>query len=112
MIAGSNLAENFEKINNATESFESLNPAFSLVTNAACLAPFYEFLVNKGVTREGTQLISEKTLHRYTSRIVSGWNKSLSAYMVMSRGFQLGARIPTDGGTLDNALAMAVHCRP
>lgn len=95
MIAGCNVAENFEVINNSTELLTSENPAFSMVTDAASLAAFYEFLLNRGLTRDGQQLISEDTLRRCTSQTVSGWNKSLKAFVAVGKGFMLGTWYPS-----------------
>lgn len=90
MMFDTNIAEDFEEVNNAAESFDSENPAFSMVTDAASLAAFYEFLLNKGVTSTGTQLISEETIRRYTKRAVSGWNRSLGTFIAEGRGFTVG----------------------
>ena len=98
MIANTNVAENFEKINNSRELFDSQNPAFSMVTDAASLAAFYEFLLNKGVSRTGKKLLSEKTIRRYTDLSVSGWNKSLGTYNAIGRGFMLGTLLPSPYG--------------
>lgn len=98
MVGGNNVAENFEEINNSAELFDSRNPAFSMVTDAASLAAFYEFLLNKGVTSAGKQLVSEKTIHRYTTRSVSGWNKSLGTFIAVGRGFTVGTLTPSAFG--------------
>ena len=98
IVAGNNVAENFEEINNSAELFDSKNPAFSMVTDAASLAVFYEFLLNKGITNTGKQLISEETIRRYTTRAVSGWNKSLRAFIAVGRGFTVGTFIPSAFG--------------
>lgn len=98
MVGGNNVAENFEEINNSAELFDSRNPAFSMVTDAASLAAFYEFLLNKGVTSAGKQLVSGKTIHRYTTRSVSGWNKSLGTFIAVGRGFTVGTLTPSAFG--------------
>jgi hypothetical protein len=41
-----------------------MNPAFSLVSDAASLAAFYEFLLNKGIMNTGRQLISEELIKK------------------------------------------------
>lgn len=98
MVGGNNVAENFEKINNSAELFESTNPAFSMVTDAASLAAFYEFLLNNGMTSAGEQLIAEKSIRRYTTRAVSGWNKSLGTFIAVGRGVTVGTFTPSAFG--------------
>lgn len=98
MVGGNNVAENFEEINNSVELFDSVNPAFSMVTDAASLAAFYEFLTNKGVTSNGKQLISEKTIRQYSTRAASGWNKSLGTFIAVGRGFTVGTFTPSAFG--------------
>ena len=98
MVGGNNVAENFEEINNSVELFDSINPAFSMVTDAASLASFYEFLLKKGITNTGKQLISENTIRRYTTRSVSGWNKSLGTFIAVGRGFTVGTLTPSAFG--------------
>ena len=98
MMFDTNIAEDFEEVNNAAESFNSENPAFSMVTDSASLAAFYEFLLNKGVTSAGKQLLSEKTIHQYTKRAVSGWNRSLGTFIAEGRGFTVGTLTPSAFG--------------
>jgi len=95
ILAGINVAEDFEGRNNSPAQFESLNPAVSLVTDAASLAAFYEFLLSGGVSRSGTRLISEKTLRRYTTRNFAGWERSGKAFTAVGRGFLTGGAFPT-----------------
>lgn len=92
-IYGSYIADNIEKSLNDPAFFDSMNPAYNMITDAASLAAFYEFLVNKGKTVTGTQLISEKTFLTYTHKAVSGWNKTLHVPLTMGRGFTLGAAL-------------------
>jgi CubicO group peptidase (beta-lactamase class C family) len=95
VVAGLDVAEDFESRNNSADQFNSLNPAVSLVTNAASLAAFYEFLVNNGVTRTGERLIMEETLRKYTTRNYAGWERNSKAISVVGRGFIVGALLPT-----------------
>jgi CubicO group peptidase (beta-lactamase class C family) len=101
MVAGINVAADFEGRNNSASQFKSMNPAVNLVTNAACLAAFYEFLLAKGVTRAGKRLISEKTLQKYTTRNFIGWDRNSRALCSVGRGFMLGALFPTIYGWWD-----------
>jgi CubicO group peptidase (beta-lactamase class C family) len=92
IVSDINVAENFEKINNSIEQINSMNPAVSMVTDAASLAAFYEFLLTGGVSKSGKQLISEKVIRRYTTLNVSGLDKSSRTPMNLGRGFMLGSR--------------------
>ncbi|MFC1725954.1 serine hydrolase domain-containing protein [candidate division KSB1 bacterium] len=98
MIAGMNVAEKFEAVNNSVEFFNAANPAVSLVTDAASLAAFYEFLVNKGVTNSGQRLISEEIIQKYTTQGLFGWDKSNRTFLTLGRGFMLGSRSPSPFG--------------
>ena len=96
VIPYSKVAEIFEEANNHKESFKFTNPASSMITDAASLAAFYEFLVNNGVTNTGEKLLSEKIIHEYTKCSVSGWNRTLAkTYLSVGRGFILGTLLPS-----------------
>jgi len=95
MVAGFNAAYKFEELNNSKLYFDSLNPAFTLITDAASLAAFYDFLLSGGKTVSGDQLISEKVLRQYTSRHVFALDKSIKAYLAVGRGFLLGTLTPS-----------------
>ncbi len=72
-IYGSNIANNFEESMNDQACFDSMNPAYNMISDAASLAAFYEFLLNKGKSSAGNQLISAQTILNYTNKAVSGW---------------------------------------
>ena len=95
MVAGMNIADNFEAKNNAMAVFSAGNPAFSMITDAANLAAFYEFLANGGRTRGGESLIDTSLLRAYTTKQTSGWNKSVNTYLSLGRGFMLGTLTPS-----------------
>lgn len=95
VVAEMNVADRFEELNNDLLVFTAENPAFSMVSDACSLAAFYEFLVNGGRTNEGQQLVSEDIIKRYTTRQVSGWNKSMKTYLSLGRGFMLGTLTPS-----------------
>lgn len=95
IVGGVNVAEDFEGRNNSLEQIESMNPAVSLVTDAASLAALYEFLLGGGVTRAGRQLVSERTLRKYTTRNFAGWERNSKAFSAVGRGFITGALFPT-----------------
>lgn len=98
MVAGVNVAENFDEVHNCARFFDALNPADSMVTDAAHLAAFYEFLLNGGVTPAGTRLISEEALRKYTARKLFGRDRSLRTFLNVGRGFILGGRFPSPFG--------------
>ena len=89
-VAGINVAEGFESQNNVTY-LEARNPATSLVCDSASLAAFYQFLMNGGKTPTGQQLISERTLRKYTTLQVSAWDRSLRTPISLGRGFVVGS---------------------
>jgi len=113
MVSGLNVAADFEKGNNSSIQFESLNPAVSLVTNAASLAAFYEFLLADGVARTGRRVISAETLRRYTTRNVIGLERSSRAVSCLARGFFVVPSSPrsTGGGTRGPASATSAGSR-
>jgi len=98
MIGGNNIAKNFEDWSNSPEYFNNRSPSFTLVTNAASLAAFYECLVNGGITHSGTRLLSEKTLKKYTSRQVFGWDRTINSFNLYGMGFMTGLLSPTSYG--------------
>jgi CubicO group peptidase (beta-lactamase class C family) len=83
---------------NSQAFLEARNPATSLVCDASSLTAFYEFLVNGGRTPAGQQLISEKTLKKYTTVQVSAWDRSLQAPLSLGRGFVVGSLFPSTFG--------------
>ena len=95
MVAGFNAAYKFEEKTNAKLFFDSLNPAFTLVTDAASLAAFYDFILNGGRTASGKQLVSEQTLRQYTTRHVFSLDKSVKTFLAVGRGFLLGTLTPS-----------------
>lgn len=98
MIANANAAENFEEVQTTLNLSNTRNPAINMVSNAASLAAFYDFLLNKGKTRDGHQLIPSELLDFYTQRQVAGWNKSLNTYLAIGRGFMRGTLLPSSFG--------------
>jgi CubicO group peptidase (beta-lactamase class C family) len=80
-----------------------MNPAVSLITDAASLAAFYEAILAGGVTRTGKRLISEENLRQYTTRNFVGWERNSKAFSAMGRGFMTGALFPTVYGWWNTA---------
>jgi CubicO group peptidase (beta-lactamase class C family) len=97
IVAGMNVAKDFEGQNTA-QFFNARNPATCLVSDAASLAAFYDFLLNGGKTPAGQQLISKETLHRYTTRNFLSWDRSLKTPLAVGRGFVVGTRFLSSFG--------------
>jgi len=89
-VAGINVAEGFETQNDGL-FFESRNTSVTLICDATSTAAFYEFLVNGGRTPGEQQLVSEKTLKKYTTVQVSTWDRSLRTFLSLGRGFAVGS---------------------
>lgn len=92
------LIANVENSINSAVCFNSMNPAYNMITDANTLAEFYEFLVRKGVSSANKRVISQQTLDKYTHKAVSGWNKTLKIPLSMGRGFTLGGLLPSAYG--------------
>jgi CubicO group peptidase (beta-lactamase class C family) len=97
MVAGTNVAANFEA-QNAPAILDAQNPAISLVCDAASLAVFYDFLLAGGRTPADQQLLSERTIRRYTTRRLMGWDRSLKVPMALGQGFVVGSWPPSTFG--------------
>ncbi len=96
-IAGKKMADHFEE-HNSELYISAKNPASCLVTDAASLAAFYEFLVNGGRTPAGKQLLSEKTIRKYTRRHVLSWEKTVNTVVSLGMGFVVGTLFPSSFG--------------
>ncbi|MDZ4261825.1 MAG: serine hydrolase domain-containing protein [Pseudomonadota bacterium] len=97
-VAGANAADYFEGAQTSLSLFKTHNPAITMVSNAASLAAFYEWLFSGGKTANGQPLIEEQLLRAYTGRQVAGWNRSINTYLAMGRGFMLGTLTPSSFG--------------
>jgi CubicO group peptidase (beta-lactamase class C family) len=97
MVAGVNVAENFE-LQNSQQFFEAENPATSMVTDAASLASFYQFILQDGITISGKRLISKETLSKYTTLQHRGWDRTIKTISSVGRGFFVGSRFPSSFG--------------
>ncbi len=97
LVAGMNVAADFEW-QNSEQFFNARNPATSLVSDAASLAAFYDFLLSAGRTPSGQQLISEKTIQQYTSRQFLSWDRNLRTPLAVGRGTVVGTRFPSSFG--------------
>jgi CubicO group peptidase (beta-lactamase class C family) len=97
VVAGMNVAKDFEG-QNSEQFFNARNPATSLVSDAASLAAFYDFLLAGGRTPAGHQLISERTIQEYTSRHALSWDRSLRTALAVGKGFVVGTLFPSSFG--------------
>jgi len=95
MVAGFNVADNYEGLSNDPGFFNSRNTSFTLIANAASLAAFYEFLINGGISHNGKRIVSEKILKEYTTRQLFGWDKSVKTFLALGRGFMTGTSTPS-----------------
>ncbi len=66
IVAGMNVADDFEG-QNSEQFLNARNPATSLVSDAASLTAFYNFLVAGGMTFAVQQLISERMIRQCQS---------------------------------------------
>ena len=98
MVAGINVADNYEGFSNDPQFFNSRNPSFTLITNASSLAAFYECLVRGGISCDGQRLVSEETLKKYTTRQFFGWDRSLKTFLSLGKGFMTGLLTPSPYG--------------
>jgi CubicO group peptidase (beta-lactamase class C family) len=90
-----------ERLTTDPEMAAVLLPGAGLVSDAGTLAGFYELLVKGGVAADGTRVLKEATVARYTGREVGGWDRSTSAPITLGRGFFVGSRGPSLYGLWD-----------
>jgi len=95
IVVETDIAKDFEVINNLPEYFDTQNPSYTMITDAASLAAFYDCLLNKGVTVTGHKIVSEETIKRYTTKHIWGWNKSLKNIIAFGQGFTVGTTFPS-----------------
>lgn len=106
---GERIPANFEALNNEAPLSGSLNPAFSMITNAHSLAALYDFLLSGGVTPSGQRLLSEKIVRQYTAEPIIGWNINIHNFTSMGRGFHTGGKIVISAFGLSNTLGCFGH---
>ena len=94
-IAGMKFTQIVDALEPDSPLVEAFIPGAGLVSDAATLAAFYEFLVAGGATREGKQLLSEKTIRTYTKRAIYGWDRTNRVPIALARGFFVGAWGPS-----------------
>jgi CubicO group peptidase (beta-lactamase class C family) len=89
MLAGHNVAADFEEINNGLTCIEACVPGAGLLATAAELAAFYDLLVSGG-----GGIISSVTLQKYVSKQTFGFERQLKVPLTLGRGFALGSLGP------------------
>jgi CubicO group peptidase (beta-lactamase class C family) len=94
-VAGRDVGEGFEDVNNSPGFLRALVPGAGLVSDAATLAAFYEALLRGGVARSRRALLSPAVLARYLRREAFGFDRSNRAPLAVGRGFLLGTLFPS-----------------
>jgi CubicO group peptidase (beta-lactamase class C family) len=87
-VGGLDIAPKFETVNNEVGGTKALVPGAAMYTDARTLSRFYEMIL------QGALPVSATTLSRYTSVRVSGWDRSIRAFVRLGRGFARGWRPP------------------
>jgi CubicO group peptidase (beta-lactamase class C family) len=95
LVAGMQFSEILDDLGPESPLLEAFIPGAGLVSDAATLAAFYEFLVRGGVTQDGRRLLSEETIRTYTKRHIYGWDRTNRVPIALSRGFFVGAWGPS-----------------
>jgi len=86
MLAGHDLASDFERINNDLSTFTACVPGAGLLANARELAAFYSLLV-----AGGGNVLSRGTLAKYIEKQSFGCERQLKIPLSLGRGFGLGS---------------------
>jgi len=89
MLAGHDLASDFERINNDLSTFTACVPGAGLLASARELASFYALLVAGGRT-----VISRETLSKYVQKQSFGFERELKIPLSLGRGFGVGSLGP------------------
>lgn len=89
MLAGHNIAVDFERVNNEVTCVTACVPGAGLLASARELAQFYDLLV-----RGGCGLLRPETLARYVSKQTFGVERQMHVPLTLGRGFGLGSLGP------------------
>lgn len=89
MLAGHNIAADFEGINNELTCVTACVPGAGLLASARELARFYDLLV-----RGGGGLLRPEILAQYTQEQTSGFERQMHVPLRLGRGFALGSLGP------------------
>jgi CubicO group peptidase (beta-lactamase class C family) len=98
MLAGHNIAADFEGINNELTCVTACVPGAGLLASARELSRFYDLLV-----RGGGGLLRPETLAKYTTKQTFGFERQMRVPLTLGRGFGLGSLGPHAYGWLDTA---------
>jgi CubicO group peptidase (beta-lactamase class C family) len=86
MLAGHNIAADFEHVNNELTCMTACVPGAGLLASAHELAHFYDLLV-----RGGGGLLRPETLAKYTTKQTFGLERQMHVPLTLGRGFGLGS---------------------
>ena len=89
VLAGHDIAADFEVVNNELTSVTACVPGAGLMANARELAGFYDLLV-----AGGRGLLRAETLARYVTKQTFGFERQLHVPLTLGRGFGLGSLGP------------------
>jgi CubicO group peptidase (beta-lactamase class C family) len=89
MLAGKNIAADFESVNNDLTCVTACVPGAGLLASARELAHFYDVLV-----RGGCGLLRPETLAKYITKQTFGFERQMHVPLTLGRGFGLGSRGP------------------
>ncbi len=89
MLAGHDLAADFEKVNNGVIAVTACVPGAGMFASAREIAAFYDLVVSGG-----GGLVRPTTLERYVSAQTSGLERELKVPLRLGRGFALGSLGP------------------
>jgi CubicO group peptidase (beta-lactamase class C family) len=89
MLAGHNIAADFERINNEVTCVTACVPGAGLLASASELACFYDLLVRGGCGR-----LRPATLAKYVTKQSFGFERQMHVPLTLGRGFGLGSLGP------------------
>ena len=89
MLAGHNIAADFESVNNELTCVTACVPGAGLIASARELAHFYDLLV-----RGGGGLLRPETLAKYITKQTFGLERQMHVPLALGRGFALGSPGP------------------
>lgn len=94
-VAGRDVGDGFESVNNSPGFLRALVPGAGLVCDAPTLAAFYDALLRGGVARSGRRIVSDAVLARYLRRETLAFDRSNRTPLAVGRGLLLGTPFPS-----------------
>lgn len=88
VLAGRNIATDFEELNNALTCIEACVPGAGLLASARELAAFYDLLLAP------ESIVSSRTLANYITKQTFGFERQMLIPLTLGRGFGLGSLGP------------------